>query len=550
MFDNSKPNVIIITDKTSALYLDKTLGPYKVAYMLRQAGYEVLVIHHASVFSWKELEHTLRHAISDQTLFIGFNNFFYSDISRPDFLNQLSESFVTNTNLFLPHGIEYNDKLRNLVYSINDKCKFALGGPNAVDSVENGIFDYVVCGYAEMSIVNLADHLHKGTELAKSYKSQYGPVIITDHKAELYDFSTCKMSYSDGDAILPGETLVIEVARGCIFKCTFCAFPLNGKKKSDYVRNFDLLRKELIENYERFGVTRYILSDDTINDSPEKCQMLGELGDSLPFELEWHGYIRLDLLMAHPETVDQLYRGGMRSAFFGIETFNTQAAKAVNKAGNKQKQVDFVRKMKEQYGSKLALHGNFIAGLPYESKESLNETVDFLMSEESPFDTWQMVALSLKEKTAVDNYYSEMDLNYTKYGYIKIHKADERPLSASNAYKNNYVNWQNEHMTLDDAQKFAEMCERRRTAGRKFKTHGRVSFDEASITGKLVLAQQVADNMYELNTKKLVKAKLYKNTLWEKNGIPVLPDELTHVERYNEWLEQANGFKYLLTRRG
>ncbi len=544
MFDNTKPNIIIISDKTSVLYLEKTLGPYRVAHALRKHGYEVAVLHHASVFSWAEIQHTLTHLISDQTLFVGFNNFFYTDVSSVDFFNPHGEE-LTDSHLLLPHGFSYNVPLKDLIKSLNPRCKLVLGGPNAVDTENNKIFDYVISGYAEMSIVNLARHLQDpAVKLNRSYKSIFGPVIINDLKADGYEFSQCDMVYGDNDAILPGETLLIEIARGCIFKCSFCSFPLNGKNKMDYIRNFDLLRQELMDNYTRFGVTRYILSDDTVNDSPEKCKMLQELGESLPFELQWHGYIRLDLLMAHPETVDMLYRGGMRSAFFGIETFHREAAKAINKAGNKAKQVEFVRSIKERYGEKITTHANFICGLPYESAESVRSTVDFLLSDESPFDYWIYIPLSIKKKTNQDNYYSDLDLNFQKYGYTDLGNIDGSK-SKINGFKNNYINWKNEHMTIVDAQELVKEFDiRKRKAN--LKIQGRVAFDMASLTGKLEVNKLGGINIFELNSAKLRRAQLYKKLFWETNGVPPL-EESTHYNKFTDWLGAVNNVVYRIS---
>ena len=63
-FDNSKHNIILISDHTDTLFMSKTIGPYKVARELRLAGYEVAVLHHAHIFSYEEIEHILTNLIS------------------------------------------------------------------------------------------------------------------------------------------------------------------------------------------------------------------------------------------------------------------------------------------------------------------------------------------------------------------------------------------------------------------------------------------------------------------------------------------------------
>jgi hypothetical protein len=546
MFDNTKPNVILISDKTSIPYMERILGPYKAAYSLREAGFEVSVIYNAHTFSIDEMKHTLQHLVSDKTLFVGINNFFYSDVSNPLFyLKTSSEHSYPDSGTLLPHGKQYNDDIVKLIKSKSPNCKLVLGGPSATDMAQNKVFNYVVMGYAETSIVNLAQHLlDKSVKLNKSYKSIYGPVIINDLKADDYDFSRCVMRFSDNDAILPGETLVTEIARGCIFRCSFCSYPLNGKKKMDYMRDINLLRDELIDNYERFGVTRYILSDDTVNDSPEKCQMLQELAESLPFQLEWHGFLRLDLITAHPETMEQLYRSGLRSAFFGIETFDNLAAKSIQKGGNKTKQIETVREMKRRYGNTISIHGNFICGLPHESVQSITDTMDFLLSEENPLDSWFYGALSIKSKSYSNNsYFSDLDINYEKYGYTIIEDDQDITSSARNVFKENFINWKNEHLDLNKAIELVDNFYMKRKQIKKFPVMGRTAFDIASMSGDLTSMQKDISELdfEELSVMKLAHARKYKKLFWETNNVPHYEDTLPEETSFTAWLKKQNG---------
>jgi radical SAM superfamily enzyme YgiQ (UPF0313 family) len=41
------------------------------------------------------------------------------------------------------------------------------------------------------------------------------------------------------------QVLPLEVARGCIFRCKFCAYPMNGKQQLDFVRSESQLMYEL-----------------------------------------------------------------------------------------------------------------------------------------------------------------------------------------------------------------------------------------------------------------------------------------------------------------
>ena len=48
-------NVIFFTDFTNTVTVQKTLGAYKCAHELRNAGYSCLVIDHFHAFSIKEM---------------------------------------------------------------------------------------------------------------------------------------------------------------------------------------------------------------------------------------------------------------------------------------------------------------------------------------------------------------------------------------------------------------------------------------------------------------------------------------------------------------
>ena len=153
MFNNTKPNVIILSDFSSVIFMEKSIGPYRVASQLRSQGFEVAVIHHLSTFSITEIKHTLSHLISDKTLFIGINNFFYrncGDIVELDD-GSIKPFSMMRPGSFLPHGPQYNREIKELVKSINPNCKFVLGGPDALDTEDNRDFDYVVQGYADIS---------------------------------------------------------------------------------------------------------------------------------------------------------------------------------------------------------------------------------------------------------------------------------------------------------------------------------------------------------------------------------------------------------------
>jgi radical SAM superfamily enzyme YgiQ (UPF0313 family) len=247
------------------------------------------------------------------------------------------------------------------------------------------------------------------------------------------DVEHLRHKWEDNDFIFPNESLPIEISRGCIFKCKFCNFQLTGKKKFDYIRNVNLIKEELIDNYERFGTTNYMFTDDTFNDSTYKLELIHKAITSLPFKINFTTYLRLDLLHSHPEQIPMLREMGLRSAFFGIESMNEKTAKAMGKGLKVEKVKETLLKIKnEDFKENFSMLCSFIIGLPYEDLDSVHNT--FAWTQENDINTIWM-PLFIRRDT---RYKSDIDINYEKYGYR---------MGNLNYWENEYTNF-NEAKTL------------------------------------------------------------------------------------------------------
>ena len=535
MFNNSKPNVILLSDFGNQLYLEKTIGPYKIAQQLRRAGYEVAVVHHLMAFTVSEIKHILRHLISDKTLFVGVNNFFYKKIVNYDTI----ELQYPDTHTIIPHGSTLNKEIKTLIHDCNPNCKLVLGGPNASDIPIFKDFDYVVLGYAEMSIINLAKHLENPViDLVKARVSNNGFTVIDDSKAPDYDFVNHVMEYEDHDAIIDNETLVVELARGCIFQCKFCSYPLNGKKKLDFIRCEESLYQEFMDNYERFGTTNYTISDDTLNDSIEKCEMLANLAERLPFQPMYSAAVRLDLMTRHRDTIDMLWQAGLRSAFFGIESMHSEAAKFVGKGGSRERLIETLKYIRNTYGGELNQTGGFILGLPKEPLSSMRETIDWLVSDDNPLDIWQMFPLMIRDMSLVqggNGFISDFDKNWALYGY------EDTGIRTSKYYMHGYVPWRNEFTDFNEVSDMVDDAEARMRGRDKDRAGnaGRHVLLLASLiakdSAKIAMSDYNNIDWDQLNVLKLQKSLEYKDKLFKHCGIPPL-DRCQDYRTFTEFL--------------
>ena len=117
----------------------------------------------------------------------------------------------------------------------------------AEDEPYNNKVDFVLSGQSDVSILALADHVFYDADLKVSY-TKNNCSIVKEEDYPVENYTTSRILYEDNDLIFPGEILPIELARGCIFKCSFCSYNLIGKKVWECNRAPELVASDLIEH--------------------------------------------------------------------------------------------------------------------------------------------------------------------------------------------------------------------------------------------------------------------------------------------------------------
>lgn len=393
-------DVIMLTG-ISGKEFQRAIGAYRIASHLRQHDYSVQVIDFVDNFESEELFELLDNFTGSNTLALCVSTTFLKTVDDDDIVASKYKKLRT-----------ISSRLRTVVEKYKNKypyIKILGGGANISWYKQDSLFDTIVTGYGEVVVLEYLDSL-------KSNKKRIYPKInntnIINGDSQLLPVEDMQHHWSENDCVLPGETLPIEISRGCIFNCRFCSYPLNGKKKFDYLRDPEFIKDEMIKNYEMFGTTNYMFSDDTFNDSTYKLEKLHKVFTNLPFDLKFVAYIRLDLLYAHREQIELLHEMGLRSAGFGIESLKPETAKFIGKGLAKDKVKEFLPKLYYDYWKEeISVICSFIVGLPYENEKELQESFDW-MQQQKINSIWMPLAI-----TPSNFYLSEIDKNYHKYGY-------------------------------------------------------------------------------------------------------------------------------------
>lgn len=377
---------IIFTDMAGYHGFGRAAGAYRIASEWRQRGMEVKVIDCFNSYSLPQLKEIIIKYKTEDTEFVGFSQ---------TFLNNIEDNSIWDKE---------KQKLKHRIVISEGKDEQTETALSRYD--QDDLFSYI-------KKLGLKIILGGFTMAQTPYKDPDIDYIRGPCEEKFFpefEFTQSQIHFNESDHIFEGEDLPIEIARGCIFKCKFCFYHLNGKKLWDFVKPPELLREEMMRNYINHGTTGYMFADDTYNDSPEKIESLMKMYKTLPFDMRFSTYARLDLMIAKPETQEMMIESGLKSVFFGIETFNHEAGKLIGKGMDPDKVKRGLIDFREKYPDVL-VYVSLIGGLPGETLDEMEESYRFLTEDAKVHNIgWSPLFI---------NSGSEMSINAEKYGYKK-----------------------------------------------------------------------------------------------------------------------------------
>lgn len=360
----------------------RAISCYQLKHWLSHFGFKSQVIDYCQILTADDVMELLEQFISPETFAIGVSTSFW------------------------PFGKTVPPVLQETIRRIREKwpqIKIISGGARKTHSPE--FFDKHFVGESENQLLTWCQEQTGKTALSAFNKK--------------FDITSLNHRFDETDAILEDEALPLELGRGCIFKCKFCAHQNLGKPKFTYQRHFDLIVDEIKYNHDMFGTTKYMLLDDTVNEDLDKIKNLSTLSQRLGFNIEWTGYLRADLVWARPGSSEMLQESGMCSCFFGVETFHPGAGKSIDKGWGSKHGKDYLPKLyHDLWQKKINIHVNMIAGLPTETMESLENSLEW--ARQNPIGFYRFLPLALYVDRDDTFASSEFTRNYEKYGYKNL----------------------------------------------------------------------------------------------------------------------------------
>jgi radical SAM superfamily enzyme YgiQ (UPF0313 family) len=388
----------IIIGSTAFDYNGRPLGPYRLRSACAKSGYNVKVIDFGFSLNSDQMLSVLKSLISDKTLVLGLSSAWMA-------FNDKANQWFT---------LEFFARFKSLF----PRIKIVVGGTRNISKhLSYDIADWRFTGFSDISFPLLLDKLSgKDVNLKFILDKNLKKVIHSDQQYIVENMDDIETELLQEDNFLKYQPFTIELSRGCIFKCAFCSHPFLGKKSYEYIRTPESIARELKRNYELFGMTKYMLADDTFNDSMEKLDRLDQaLEISGVPNFEFTCYLRGELLATKPEMIPKLKHLGLRGYHIGLESFNPTARKAIGKGMDVEKVLDAVRNLNSN--SKARGHTSIILGLPEDTEEDFYKWEEYLeQNVDSLFQSWRHYALGLT-KPQDGTTYSLIEQDPTKYGY-------------------------------------------------------------------------------------------------------------------------------------
>ena len=302
-------------------------------------------------------------------------------------------------------------------------CTIVKGAPfltyNTNTIYENPFIDYVIIGEAEFTLKEILEGVPNNEILGSCYRENFQPIKNEKRPfIENLDELPFPARHLVDNSIYRrpdnGKVqAVVKVARGCPFHCFFClATPVSGAKVRK--RSPENIVAELKECVEKYNIRNFLFWSDIFNLDREwtleLCKKIIESG----LKITWSSNTRADTM--DDEMAKMMYKSGCRLVSIGVESGSQKMLDKIGKKITLDNIRNTVRILKK---NKIKIYNYFVIGLPWETEETVEETIKFAIELDSNFIS----------------FYTATPLPGTKYfAYAMLNKLVEGNLDFRSAY--------------------------------------------------------------------------------------------------------------------
>jgi radical SAM superfamily enzyme YgiQ (UPF0313 family) len=243
------------------------------------------------------------------------------------------------------------------------KPKESLMASADIDFIVRGEFDHAVVEFAQGKPL---------AEIAGVSFRKNGEVIHNPSRpaleTEVYKRDLVIENYNVPFLLHP--YVAFYTSRGCPALCTFCLWPQTLSGHAWRVRSSENVAREVRQALQLFPQAKeFFFDDDTFN--IRKDRVLELCAKFKPLGFRWSCTARDH---SDYETLKAMADAGARLLIVGFESGDPQILKNIKKGATVEMARRFAKNCKELG---IAIHGDYIIGLPGETKQSIERTIEF-----------------------------------------------------------------------------------------------------------------------------------------------------------------------------
>src|SRR5207302_1780070 len=247
--------------------------------------------------------------------------------------------------------------------------------------VNNPEIDFIVTGEFDHAVVEFAQGKPLSQIAGAGYR-QNGGIHLNPPRPQLQTEDLDRLPFAT--EIVMREPVIYDyyvpfllhpyvafyTSRGCPALCTFCLWPQTLSGHPWRVRSTENVAREVKQALQLFPQAKeFFFDDDTFN--YRKDRVLDVCSKFKPLKFRWSCTARAT---SDYETLKGMADAGARLFIVGYESGDPQILKNIKKGLTVEMGKEFTRNCKK-VGIKI--HGDFIIGLPGETKETIQRTLDF-----------------------------------------------------------------------------------------------------------------------------------------------------------------------------
>jgi len=318
---------------------------------------------------------------------------------------------------------------------------------------KNKYIDFVLVGEYEFTLLGLVNCLKNKDNLSNILGLIYrnkGRIIINKNRP-LLDINKLPWplrkqlpmhKYHDCPGGIPQPSIQVIASRGCPYHCIFCAWPQIMYHGSNYrARDPVDVVDEMEFLVKKKGFKSVYFDDDTFNLGRERMFKICNEIKKRKLNVPWAIMARADLM--DKELLDEMKSAGLYAVKYGVESAVQKLVDNANKDLDLKKAEEMI-----EYTNKIGIktHLTFMFGLPGETHETIQKTVDFAlrMNPESvqfsittPFPGTSYYKELNKNGMLVSKKWSDYDGNFKSV--VKTEELSAKELE--NAVRNAYTTW-------------------------------------------------------------------------------------------------------------